>query len=214
MRHNQNTRRARGHSNNGMDRSGGHRYNSGSGKQGGKRVNLRVQSFDSNGPDVRIRGTAHQINEKYVTLARDATSAGDHVLAESYLQHAEHYQRFINEITEEANLYNKQHKPQQQPEQQPQQQPAQQPAQQPQQKTVQPPQRQPDGSDVATNPEVDKLNDLDQGFLVGSRNVSQPDGAKTSQPSSDKKEESLEKPQNLRNRASHHSTTQNKSEAS
>ncbi|MCK4944925.1 MAG: hypothetical protein KAS59_01520, partial [Alphaproteobacteria bacterium] len=77
-----------------------------------------------------------------------------------------------------------------------------------------PPQRQPDGSDVATNPEVDKLNDLDQGFLVGSRNVAQPDDATTPQPSSDKKEEPLEKPKNLRNRASRNSTTQDKPEAS
>lgn len=57
--------------------------------------NNRNQVFDSNGPDVRIRGTAHQIVEKYATLAKDAASAGDRVLAESYLQHAEHYQRVI-----------------------------------------------------------------------------------------------------------------------
>ncbi len=54
-----------------------------------------MQVFDSNGPDVRIRGTAHQVAEKYMTLAKDATSAGDIVLAESYLQHAEHYTRII-----------------------------------------------------------------------------------------------------------------------
>jgi hypothetical protein len=52
--------------------------------------------FDSNGPDVRIRGTAHQIHEKYMALAKDATGSGDRILAESYLQHAEHYQRIIN----------------------------------------------------------------------------------------------------------------------
>lgn len=62
-------------------------------RQGGQ---PRMQVFDSNGPDVRIRGTAHQVAEKYMTLAKDATSMGDRVLAESYLQHAEHYQRVIN----------------------------------------------------------------------------------------------------------------------
>ena len=56
----------------------------------------RSQVFDSNGPDVRIRGTAHQIHEKYVALAKDAAGSGDRILAESYLQHAEHYQRIIN----------------------------------------------------------------------------------------------------------------------
>ena len=56
----------------------------------------RTQVFDSNGPDVRIRGTAHQVCEKYLALAKDAQSAGDRILAESYYQHAEHYQRIIN----------------------------------------------------------------------------------------------------------------------
>jgi len=54
---------------------------------------------------VRIRGTAFQINEKYVALARDAASAGDHTLAQNYLQHAEHYQRIINEHAEKAESY-------------------------------------------------------------------------------------------------------------
>lgn len=66
------------------------------GNSGNRRGNQnRVQVFDSNGPDVRIRGTAHQIHEKYIALAKDASSSGDYVLAESYLQHAEHYQRII-----------------------------------------------------------------------------------------------------------------------
>lgn len=62
----------------------------------------RNQVFDSNGPDVRIRGTAHQICEKYMALAKDATSMGDVVLAESYMQHAEHYQRIISTWAAEA----------------------------------------------------------------------------------------------------------------
>lgn len=61
-----------------------------------------MQVFDSNGPDVRIRGTAHQVCEKYLTLAKDAASAGDRIVAENYLQHAEHYQRIINSFEDEA----------------------------------------------------------------------------------------------------------------
>lgn len=63
--------------------------------------NNRSQVFDSNGPDVRIRGTAFQVNEKYMALAKDASSSGDLILAESYLQHAEHYQRIINSWNKE-----------------------------------------------------------------------------------------------------------------
>lgn len=53
------------------------------------------RALDSNGPDVRIRGTANQIYDKYLALARDANSSGDRVKAENYLQHAEHYFRVI-----------------------------------------------------------------------------------------------------------------------
>ena len=68
----------------------------------GKGGNNRAQVFDSNGPEVRIRGTAHQILDKYQGLAKDARSSGDLVLAESYLQHAEHYQRIIG-VWDEQN---------------------------------------------------------------------------------------------------------------
>jgi hypothetical protein len=54
-----------------------------------------TRSYESNGPDVKIRGSAQQIAEKYTTLARDAQGAGDRVIAENYLQHAEHYNRII-----------------------------------------------------------------------------------------------------------------------
>lgn len=60
----------------------------------------RSQVFDSNGPDVRIRGTASQVAEKYEALAKDAAGAGDIVLAESYLQHAEHYVRLMGQWEE------------------------------------------------------------------------------------------------------------------
>jgi hypothetical protein len=78
------------------------RNRGGHGGPGGQRrnPNNRAQVFDSNGPDVRIRGTAYQIHEKYMALARDAAGSGDVILAESYLQHAEHYQRMINSWAE------------------------------------------------------------------------------------------------------------------
>ncbi|HXJ00015.1 MAG TPA: DUF4167 domain-containing protein, partial [Micropepsaceae bacterium] len=53
------------------------------------------RAFDSTGPDVKIRGTAAHVYEKYLQLARDAGSAGDRVQAENYLQHAEHYYRIL-----------------------------------------------------------------------------------------------------------------------
>jgi hypothetical protein len=54
------------------------------------------RALDSNGPDIKIRGTASQIFEKYLALARDAQASGDRVMAENYLQHAEHYYRILN----------------------------------------------------------------------------------------------------------------------
>lgn len=61
-------------------------------RQGGSNPN---RSLDSNGPEVKIRGTAAQIFEKYQALARDAASAGDRIRAESLSQHAEHYYRMM-----------------------------------------------------------------------------------------------------------------------
>ena len=58
--------------------------------------------FDSNGPDLRIRGTSQQLFEKYLQLGRDATSGGDRVMAESYFQHAEHYFRILNAMNQAA----------------------------------------------------------------------------------------------------------------
>lgn len=60
------------------------------------------RSMDSNGPDVKVRGSATTIYEKYVTLARDARSAGSRVKAENYLQHAEHYLRIIQDQKQKA----------------------------------------------------------------------------------------------------------------
>jgi Domain of unknown function (DUF4167) len=57
--------------------------------------NPLTRSYESNGPDVKIRGNAHHVAEKYLQLARDAHTGGDPVAAENYLQHAEHYYRLI-----------------------------------------------------------------------------------------------------------------------
>src|ERR1700723_2747122 len=68
----------------------------GGGGGGGKPQHNANRAFDSNGPDnVKVRGAAQHIYEKYQQLARDAGSAGDRVLAENYLQHAEHYFRVL-----------------------------------------------------------------------------------------------------------------------
>lgn len=79
-----------------------------SNRRGRKRSNGRQQGqgrthvYDSNGPDVRIRGTAHQVAEKYDALAKDAKASGDHIMAENYYQHAEHYIRIINELKSDS----------------------------------------------------------------------------------------------------------------
>ena len=65
------------------------------GRNNRKGPNPLTRTYESNGPDVKIRGTAHHVAEKYLQLARDAQSSGDPVMAESYLQHAEHYFRLI-----------------------------------------------------------------------------------------------------------------------
>ncbi|MFY0615636.1 MAG: DUF4167 domain-containing protein [Hyphomicrobiaceae bacterium] len=78
MRQAQQNRRGRGRNNNNR-----------------KSQNPLTRSYESNGPDVKIRGTPSHIAEKYVAMARDALSSGDPVLAENYLQHAEHYNRII-----------------------------------------------------------------------------------------------------------------------
>ncbi len=78
-------RRPRGRTNNRKQHSGGQH---------------RSGTYDSNGPDGRIRGNASQVYEKYVGLARDATSSGDRIAAEAYYQHAEHYYRIVNDSTD------------------------------------------------------------------------------------------------------------------
>ncbi len=65
------------------------------GRNRNKGPNPLTRTYESNGPDVKIRGTAQHIADKYTQLARDAQASGDPVAAENYLQHAEHYYRII-----------------------------------------------------------------------------------------------------------------------
>ncbi len=88
MRPQQQNRRMRGRNNSG----GGNNNNNMNNRKG---PNPLTRNYESNGPDVKIRGSAQQIAEKYAQLARDSHSSGDRVMAENYLQHAEHYNRII-----------------------------------------------------------------------------------------------------------------------
>lgn len=90
MRPGQQNKRGRGRNNNNNNNNTSSNHNNQ--RKGG---NPLTRTYDSSGPDVKIRGTAQHIAEKYSTLARDAQSAGDRVIAENYLQHAEHYNRII-----------------------------------------------------------------------------------------------------------------------
>jgi len=72
-------------------------------RRGRKPHNFSNRTFDSNGPDVKIRGTAAHIFEKYQALARDANASGDRIGAESYLQHAEHYYRIMATYQQNPN---------------------------------------------------------------------------------------------------------------
>jgi len=76
----QNRQRSRGRGNNNRNNNNRNQLN---------------RSMESNGPDVRIRGTATHIAEKYSQLASDALTSGDTVAAQSYWQFAEHYNRLV-----------------------------------------------------------------------------------------------------------------------
>jgi hypothetical protein len=97
MRNGQNNKRMRNRNNN----------NNNNNRRG---QNPMTRVFESNGPDIKIRGTASHIAEKYLQLARDARSSGDPVAAENYYQHAEHYFRLIAAAQEQF----RQNQPQQQ----------------------------------------------------------------------------------------------------
>lgn len=102
MRHNQgqNSKRARGRGR----RSGGH-----------NQVNFnRNTTFDSNGPEGRLRGNAQQLFEKYTALAHDANAAGERISAEAFTQFADHYYRIHQSILQTAEQQRKAHDERQQ----------------------------------------------------------------------------------------------------
>ncbi|MGF6173924.1 DUF4167 domain-containing protein [Ensifer sp. 4252] len=92
MRPGQQNKRGRGRNNNNNNNNNNSGNSSNHNRKGS---NPLTRTYDSSGPDVKIRGTAQHIAEKYSALARDAQSSGDRVIAENYLQHAEHYNRII-----------------------------------------------------------------------------------------------------------------------
>jgi len=71
------------------------RRNRGRGRSNNRSNNPLSRNYESNGPEVKIKGSAAHIAEKYMALARDALSSGNPVTAENYFQHAEHYNRII-----------------------------------------------------------------------------------------------------------------------
>ncbi|HEY0223135.1 MAG TPA: DUF4167 domain-containing protein [Pseudolabrys sp.] len=99
-------KRMRGRNNNNNNNNNNHR----------KSQNPLTRVYESNGPDVKIRGTASHIAEKYIQLARDSQSSGDPVAAENYYQHAEHYFRLIaaaqEQFRQQNPYYNNQPNPQ------------------------------------------------------------------------------------------------------
>jgi hypothetical protein len=101
MRNGQN-KRMRGRNRNKGHHGGGHHHHH----------NPLTRVYESNGPDVKIRGTPHHIAEKYVQLARDAQASGDPVTAENHYQHAEHYFRLIAAAQEQFRQQNPYYQPQ------------------------------------------------------------------------------------------------------
>jgi len=81
MRQPQNAKRGRGRGRRGNN-NGGHNH-----------VPNRNTSYESNGPDVKLRGNAQQLHEKYMALAHDAATSGERISAEAYTQFADHYFR-------------------------------------------------------------------------------------------------------------------------
>jgi hypothetical protein len=94
MRNGQN-KRMRGRNRNKSHHGGGHHHH-----------NPLTRVYESNGPEVKIRGTAHHVAEKYLQLARDAQTSGDPVTAENHFQHAEHYYRLIAAAQEQFRQQN------------------------------------------------------------------------------------------------------------
>lgn len=81
-----------------MRQNGKNNRQRGRGRRNGNGQINRNTTLDSNGPDVRLRGNAQQLHEKYVTLGNDASAAGERIQAEAYYQHADHYFRVHSAI--------------------------------------------------------------------------------------------------------------------
>src|SRR5580692_7718577 len=105
MRNGQN-KRMRGRNNNNNN-------NNNNNRKGGHHQNPLSRVYESNGQDVKIRGTASHIAEKYLQLARDAQSSGDTIATENYYQHAEHYFRLIAAAQEQLRQTQPYFQPQQ-----------------------------------------------------------------------------------------------------
>lgn len=90
-----NRQRSRGGRNGGGGGGGGHHHKQ---HHNPNRPPNRNQIFDSSGPDVRVRGNAHQVFDKYQALAREAAASGDRIMAEAYWQYADHYFRVIQTV--------------------------------------------------------------------------------------------------------------------
>ncbi|QIG95851.1 MULTISPECIES: DUF4167 domain-containing protein [unclassified Bradyrhizobium] len=105
MRNGQNNKRMRNRNNNNNNNNNNNR----------RGQNPLTRVYESNGPDIKIRGTASHVAEKYVQLARDARSSGDPVAAENYYQHAEHYYRIIAAAQEQFRQNQQQPRPDAEP---------------------------------------------------------------------------------------------------
>src|SRR5215471_7254264 len=92
-----NRQRSRGGRNGGRNGGGGHHQKQHHSHNPNRPPN-RNQIFDSSGPDVRVRGNAHQVFDKYQALAREAAASGDRIAAEAYYQYADHYFRVIQSM--------------------------------------------------------------------------------------------------------------------
>src|SRR6201987_3557199 len=92
-------------------RNGQNKRMRGRNRKGGHHQNPLSRMYESNGPDVKIRGTASHVAEKYLQLARDGRSSGDPVAAENYYQHAEHYFRLIAAAQEQLRQNQPQPRP-------------------------------------------------------------------------------------------------------
>ena len=79
------------------------------GNNGHNHVPNRNTSYESNGPDVKLRGNAQQLHEKYMALAHDAATAGERIMAEAYTQFADHYFRLHQAAIDAAEERKAQH---------------------------------------------------------------------------------------------------------